>query len=207
MWSKVLTTENGILIKSGIVNNSKCSGLAYHNFDHVNAMYNYLESINEPYDEALDWAILFHDFIYDAEPNKEQRSAEAWKEFAIMKDLSNVDLTYDLIMATKDHVLLEDNSLKSAIIKADLCGLSNPVTTINNYMAIMTESKNLYGINEREFARNNLHYMKNLLKTVCLNSCNPKDNDFYQLVKTGIQTTMFISLKILNKDVDIGFDI
>ncbi len=73
MWSQVI---NEYPFKKyfdwiGIANK-----LPYHNQQHLIDMYNFLEERNVPYSKELDIAILFHDIIYDKNPNKEQRSAE-----------------------------------------------------------------------------------------------------------------------------------
>ena len=70
-WTRIAETELGAAAWD-ILDSSRCE---YHNGWHVLAMYDYLDKTNEPYDECLDWAILFHDIVYDDQPQKEYRSA------------------------------------------------------------------------------------------------------------------------------------
>ena len=58
------------------------SSLPYHNDEHLAAMWAYLTATEEPYDALTDWAIQFHDVIYDALPDKELRSAEFFLDAA-----------------------------------------------------------------------------------------------------------------------------
>lgn len=79
MWSKIQNTElagEALLL----ITQNAWNGCEYHNLLHVDEMYEYLEENNEPYDEALDWAILFHDIVYDNQPDKESRSASKFHE-------------------------------------------------------------------------------------------------------------------------------
>jgi hypothetical protein len=60
--------------------------LPYHNWNHLVAMYNYLADTKQPYNVELDYAIMFHDYIYDASPKKEFRSAVAFEKIALDVD-------------------------------------------------------------------------------------------------------------------------
>ena len=74
-WSKIQKTALATIAKAKILDNAAQYGLKYHNWKHVSVMYKYLHDTNEPYDEALDWAVHFHDIVYDDQPKKEYRSA------------------------------------------------------------------------------------------------------------------------------------
>lgn len=196
-WSKIqyteLATEAYVLISENEIN-----GCEYHNNTHVWQMYQYLEDTDEPYDEALDWAIMFHDAVYDAEPKKEWRSALAFSE---MKDkyrgcnlsLWDVSKVSGLIMATENHLIETRNLSKnySAIVRADLHALTSEVDTVNNFVKIMNESMNLYGCTVEEFADNNIKFMTGLKDRVYTNSTIDNQHEmFYKSVMKGIDLTI-----------------
>lgn len=173
----------------GAINHyTKELGLAYHNYDHVVAMYDYLERTREPYDEALDWAVLFHDIVYDKDPQKEVRSAEMFEFNAtIPKYGVNPDIiprTKAMILATSDHVAIPE---VSAIVRADLHELTNKISVVQNFGKIMEESMSLYGIDEDTFARNSEKTMTALLHRVSHNTVtDPTHQDFYLDACEGI---------------------
>ena len=70
-WSQVQYTELFQMARLVIYNNSDHRKLTYHNWNHVKSMYQYLSDTDEPYDNALDWAVLFHDIVYDNKSDKE----------------------------------------------------------------------------------------------------------------------------------------
>jgi len=95
------------------MNENAIQGCEYHNNDHIEDMYKYLHDANEPYDEALDWAIMFHDVVYDTESEKEARSAELF--FELVKeycgcnlDTNGIDRVQFLIVETKMHVVTNE---------------------------------------------------------------------------------------------------
>ncbi len=170
------------------------AGCHYHNGDHVVAMYKYLSDTNEPYNEVLDWAVLFHDIVYDDKPNKEYRSAIM---FSDMKEkYSGCDLNIlnegtvaAMIMATENHCVAY--KINSAIIRADLHGLSNRATAFKNFSKIMEESMVLYGIDEITFANNSEQFMRGLYERVWSNlTSDPEHAAFYHEVINGIWFTI-----------------
>lgn len=205
MWSKIQNTHLARVARSYIILNEQ-RGCNYHNRDHVDSMYQYLEDTNEPYDEALDWAVLFHDIVYDDKPEKEYRSAVMFKERAVEYDGCNPDIwererTCQLILQTADHVHNERRVGSSAIIRADLHALTNSVQTFRNFTLIMHESMNLYNIDELTFANNNIKFMDGLYKRVERNmELDPDHREFYNDVKRGIVSTINLS-RILQGDL------
>ena len=133
-WSKIqktmLATEAYILMCENYG-----QGCTYHNLTHIGTMYDFLDGMNVTYDETLDWAVMFHDVVYDEKPDKEKRSAEWFLEMHSKDKGTNLDeevLTriVELIMATKDHLLdIEDKvdflKGKKEIIMADLHQLTS----------------------------------------------------------------------------------
>jgi predicted metal-dependent HD superfamily phosphohydrolase len=202
-WSRVAETRLG-RVAWDTLNISAC---AYHNGYHVESMYEYLYTTNEPYDEALDWAVLFHDIVYDDLPEKELRSAKKFVEMADGRfDGCNLRPSeqarvYSLIMRTFDHLIVPEVIGSSAIIRADLHALTNPVDLVYNYMNIMQESMWLYGVDEKTFADKNIFFMGDLYKRIEKNmELDPIHREFYKEVKRGIVSTINLS-RILKGDL------
>lgn len=199
-WTQIAKTELGMTAWD-ILAISKCK---YHNDWHVLRMYEYLHNTNEPYDECLDWAVLFHDIVYDNQPEKEYRSAVMFsdmKEKYSGCDLSLLDEGHvaALIMATENHSVVYSGY--SPIIRADLHGLTSPIDTFYNFQFIMDESMRLYNINEVTFADNSIKFMGGLYDRVEKNmETDPDHREFYKQVKRGIVSTMNLS-RILKGDL------
>lgn len=140
--------------------------LHYHNLQHVGSMYQHLYDTQEPYDPVLDWAVLFHDIVYDNKPDKELRSGLVFMEWSKECGLSQDEryAVVKLILQTEKH---ED--LNSAIVRADLHQLADSVKLFHNFYAIMQESKALYGCSERTFAANSETFMIGLADRISMN--------------------------------------
>lgn len=195
MWSKIQNTELAYEAFM-IIADTNC---AYHNLIHVDEMYKYLEETNEPYDEALDWAILFHDIVYDNQPDKESRSASTFhvmnqKYRGCKLDTNGTDRVSFLIMETEKHLVTKECYLKgsSAIIRADLHALTSKTKTIHNFVKIMDESMNLYDCTVEEFATNNIHFMIDLYDRINENAENAvgSEQKFFYDVLDGINLTI-----------------
>jgi predicted metal-dependent HD superfamily phosphohydrolase len=200
-WTKIADTELGSAAWN-ILDYSDCE---YHNGWHVLAMYEYLHKTDEPYDEALDWAVLFHDIVYDNQPDKEYRSADMFVKKTAFYD-NGCTLTFEdrcrvvnMIYATENHIC--KNSNQSAIIRADLHALTSPLDTFYNFQSIMYESMNLYKIDEVTFADNNIKFMGGLYDHVQKNMETDSDHrEFYKQVMRGIVSTMNLA-RILKGDL------
>ena len=198
-WSRIQGRELAYEAFMRIADNE----LAYHNLIHVDEMYRYLENTNEPYDEALDWAVLFHDVVYDEYPEKESRSAKLFLEMAEKYRGCNLDYDYGLtkvvdhIMSTVDHKLCGVGDPCSSIIRADLHALTDKVQTTRNFVKIMNESMVLYGCTIEEFADNNIKFMKGLKSRVGINSTiDIEHKQFYTDVVEGIDLTIRLAQAI-----------
>lgn len=202
-WSQVQATPLARIARKVIDEDS--SHLAYHNSDHVVSMYEYLDDTNEPYDETLDWAVLFHDFVYDEKPEKELRSAKAFVDMVKVYKGCNLSpakqgQVHSLIMRTVDHIVMSEVKGSSAIVRADLHGLSNRVTAFKNFNKIMDESMKVYNIDEVEFAENSEKFMTALLDRVSKNiTHDPEYRDFYLKVSDGILMTINLAQLIQGK--------
>jgi predicted metal-dependent HD superfamily phosphohydrolase len=194
-WSQVQGTELALHARLIIWDNADHRELTYHNWDHVESMYQYLADTNEPYDEALDWAVLFHDIVYDEKPEKEYRSMKVFADMVeryegCTPDIWERDRVCKLIIYTVDHVVTQYPK-SSAIVRADLHGLTKPLTTIQNFVNIMKESTALYGIDETEFARNSEKFMNELFWRVHRNAIyDVEHQQFYHDACKGVLTTI-----------------
>lgn len=195
-WSRITDHDLAKDAVGAIKHYTESLGLSYHNYDHILSMYDYLEKTNEPYDEALDWAVLFHDIVYDKLPEKEKRSA-------IMLTFNGKIPKYgvdeyvlergaEMIYGTIDHLVTSPDL--SAIIRADLHGLVETASTIRNFANIMEESCNLYSIDPKEFASQSSVFMQGLRERVLMNvTQDPKHNEFYKSVLNGIDLSIALA--------------
>jgi len=205
MWSRIIyelkySDLTSILINQIHSNESK--GCYYHNIDHIYQMYDYLEKSNEPYDEALDWAILAHDVVYDSLPDKEERSAKFFLEYALRAgfSLELCNQIEEYIMATKLHIV--EKRFWSPIVRADLHGLADETIAMRNYLNILDESIELYSITKKTFAENNINFMEGLKQRVELNMTKyDRDHrEFYSKVLDGIDITIDVSKRLVEKN-------
>lgn len=208
MWSRIKDTP--LELEAYIMmSQNEIDGCQYHNNGHIEQMYQYLEDSYEPYDEALDWAVLFHDVVYDAQPEKELRSAQAFMEMSetvrgCAFGSNGKQRVYDLILATSSHKVLSEDVLlgNSAIIRADLHALTDKTETIKNFVKIMNESISLYGCSVKDFATNNIQFMSGLHQRMALNILtvdSEEEKQFYIDVQGGIDLTIRLAQAI--KDV------
>lgn len=199
MWSKLIETPVGYHAEN-IMRRNRCG---YHNWDHIVAMFDYLEKNQYPYDIQLDAAVLFHDSVYDNKPEKETRSGELFLNYCEMyPNYYNDILTNDvflLILDTIDHTIKSNSSdLSRAIIRADLHALADGENTFLNYHKIMNESIQLYGIDRKTFAKNNIEFMRGLRERCARNMVTDSEHSvFWTMVGLGIDETIAMSKMIL----------
>lgn len=183
MWSKLVNDNPGDLAKHMYDKN----GCQYHNWQHILDCYDYLEKNSVPYNIHLDYAVLYHDIVYDKYPDKEERSANS-----LLFVYTHRKQSADIIMATKTHSIENQDELARWMIRADLHQLADPRKALENYVKLMNESCELYGIDLPKFAKANQDFMRNLWVTV--NNNHRIDPDpFWLDVINGIQITLAIS--------------
>jgi predicted metal-dependent HD superfamily phosphohydrolase len=198
-WSRIQDTPLAYQAQ-GVIDLNEDSGCSYHNWSHIVSMYQYLADTNEPYDGALDWAILFHDIVYDDKPEKEYRSAKTFRDMqpryngcSFSDNVWELERVCQLILQTSDHVVTNRQG-GSAIIRADLHGLTSPAQTMRNFLNIMDESCALYSIDKNLFAENSEQFMTELYVRVSQNvMLEPNHADFYKSVQRGIKQTIDLS--------------
>jgi len=159
----------------------------YHAWPHVGRLYHWASVWNIPYSAALDRAILAHDVIYDAHPDKERRSSQ-WLE-AMM----GVDCTREstLIHATIDHAITPGGDNRIQLL--DLADLGVPDLVAPNRALIAQEAIALYGITPREFSKANLAYFEAMLPRYpdALIHALPRDEAQRLIaIRAGIQQTI-----------------
>jgi len=199
MWSQLIETPVGYYAEN-IMRRNRC---AYHNWDHILAMFDYLKKNDYPYDIDLDAAILYHDSVYDNQSDKEIRSSELFLDYCEMYPdrfaVIHQNTAHLLIMDTIEHSIKHGSDEPSrAIIRADLHALADGETTFMNYHKIMNESMQLYGIDRITFAKNNIEFMIGLRERCCKNLVTDRDYEtFWEDVIRGIDDTITMSQMIL----------
>ena len=199
-WSKIDEFDPLFPIAVYRIEFNECE---YHNLDHISAMYQYLHDTNEPYDKALDWAVLYHDVVYDELPDKEERSAKYFAEHALRSmSMDFVSQVEELIMATKLHIVEKPHW--SPIIRADLHALANRETATKNAELIKAESMKLYGVSEQEWSKATVEFMQGLCKRVHDNAekRDRKHREFYLNVYGGCIETIKLAKKVVDKNAE-----
>lgn len=190
MWSRLQLTSFGEIVRTQMNTNNT----AYHNWSHVNDCYSFLEKNNVPYDADLDMAVLFHDSIYDADPDKELRSwefCEATLNDAWMHPVDlNTERVKHMILSTYGHKLDADNVW---MLKADLSGLTNPGTTLMNYMLLAHEAKFLYGVDDEASAQGSIKFMTAFRETMLDNFEKSCGDPFWDQVADGCDNTIAVA--------------
>jgi len=171
----------------------------YHNFKHVSSV---VQRLGGPGCSAeLKLAALFHDVVYDDQPDKELRSAQAAKTW-LTANWPEVDANrvYELIMATETHKIknyLDDDEAIS-LIKADLYTLTEPLLTISNFAKINMESQTLYGIDQYDAAAASRTFMMTFKKTMLENYALTGDEFWFKAVQ-GCETTTMLANDVIRR--------
>lgn len=169
----------------------------YHNVDHVQKCFDFLEANDVPYSTVLEIALWWHDSVYDSKPNKEKRSAEKWLTEGVLPDGVHAGSVYRKIMLTETHSLSNAETENDVwMIKADLSGLVDPVETITNYSKIMEESIAIYGVTPKEFAKANITFLRDLATRMGENYQDTRDR-FWIDVMDGIYQSISMSRYML----------
>lgn len=207
-WSRITHTPIARAAIQQILDNFCEFQLSYHNLNHIERMYEYLHETNEPYDECLDWAVLFHDIVYDDKPNKELRSAAKFsdmKEKYIGCDLSLLDEGHVamLILQTENHAI--QNLKYSAIIRADLNALRFHDEAKRNFENILRESMKLYKCSKVDAAHGSIKFMTQFLPTIERNKIKDTENSkFWDDVIVGIKYTIQWAQEVIDRDNELN---
>lgn len=197
-WTQVKDTELFETARYEIIKNSVERKLTYHNIYHVRSMYQYLDDIAEPYNEALDWAVIFHDIVYDSNPMKELRSGLRFLELAEQEGCSlpkeERHRVVQFILNTEKH-----DNINCPLVRADLHQLSNSVQTYKNFNAIMAESMALYGVSELQFAISSEQYMRALQQRLSVAFEGKFVDGMWTSIRKGIRGTIALAKIIQGK--------
>lgn len=191
-WSKLVDTEMG----DYVLNYMNAPGREYHNAEHVAIMWQHAKTLGMDYDATLDAAILWHDFEYDAEPNKELRSAESMQAVARnnpewFRDV-DVGKAAELILTTISHNYVHDLDMR--LVKLDLFDLTLSHARYTNFWNILAESVALYGIDAKEAARASEQFLKGFALRMDQNSEADKETPFFWFaVAEGARETVLMS--------------
>lgn len=195
MWSQLWDKPAGYLAQTYV----RLNKLGYHNEQHLLDCYKYLEDAKVPYDINLDCAILYHDCVYDAEPNKEFRSIDKFIQ-AAMFDFPDwfvgidINAVAGLIVDTIEHRVDRNNPLSTWMIQADLSGFMNGSTTLMNYIRVMNESMQLYGCTREDFAKSNRKFIQTLMQRLEYNALNDTENlETWKRIAKGMVDTIHLS--------------
>lgn len=172
-WSRLIDTEMGEFVLDYMDSNS---ALKYHNSEHIRRLYAWAQEWGLEYDPVLDAAILWHDSIYDDQPDKEIRSAVFMAQKMIenphwLTDTGlpgyNIGEVQDLIRTTIDHRV--SNIHSSLLIKLDLADLTLSDVSRDNFWKLIQEGQKLYGVTAPQAAQNTITFLSNFLTTINAN--------------------------------------
>jgi predicted metal-dependent HD superfamily phosphohydrolase len=191
-----------------LLEGAKIKGITYHNIDHINSCYRWAKEFGYG-TNGLELAILFHDIVYDEKPHKEFRSAQSlvlnYQHFKAFEKLdvstNDIEKAFVMIMATSNHKLEDWPAYAAPMIRIDLADLTSSTKALENWFKVKEESINLYGIDEKTFAENNLDFMRMLKLTVMKNRAidSPKYRNFWEKVEFGINQTIDQSKKLISE--------
>lgn len=174
----------------------------YHNIVHVQRLYRHAKRLNVPYSADLDCAILWHDAVYDSDPDKEYRSVEAMKAAAKEQPqwFEGVDISKaaEMIINTITHEYVEE--INPWMIRLDTVELSDPDMRYDNFWSLMAEARDLYGIDNPTAALGTIEFMNQFRSTLAANATKDKEfADEWQAAAEGCDDV----LTMANVTVDI----
>lgn len=169
----------------------------YHNWCHVQQLYMHVEfTFRMDYDAALDYAILAHDVVYDAKPDKEIRSADWLDQWTTDENFDVIRDAKKHIMKTITHEITNDNRM----ILLDLADLGIRMKAVTNRELIRKESQLLYGVSYTEFADANLKFFKEMKEKYSpekIKDLDPEERKWFDRIRNGCQYSIDQSEKEL----------
>lgn len=192
-WSYLAYTDMGYYVLDAMASNP-C--LLYHNDKHIEKLYCHAAQADIEYDVNLDAAILWHDAVYDNQPEKERRSVDLMLEtaYAMPHWFEELDLTLisEMIMTTVTHKI--DEVEMSTLAKLDLMDLTDPQTAYNNFHLLLQEGRLLYGKTTQEVAKATSDFLKNLHGTMLHNmEVDVEDHKYWHRVADGVAQTILMA--------------
>ena len=166
----------------------------YHNWEHVERCYFHaLNTFNFPYDKELDWAIAFHDCVYDDKPDKELRSAQALERYRSFGGAPTK--ASELILSTTNHVPYPDPRM----VLVDLADFMDKKTADANFEKVLRENLCLYpNVPIREVLRQMVRYQTMLFERIKPFEVKSQENKYWRhfvMINSGISE----SIKSINE--------
>jgi hypothetical protein len=184
-WSRILDGELGRSAKTAYeAEPARC----YHNWAHILRIYWHAEhTFAVPYDPDLDLAILTHDVVYDAQPDKEERSVQ-WLSAHTDADVTAANAH---IRKTITHAPSSDNRM----ILLDLADFRYPECAAPNLDRIAAESIALYDVTMPQFLSANIAVMAGLDDRIRsgLDCASVTDQYAFQMVLDGIDRSIALA--------------
>ncbi len=183
-WSRILDSDLGKKAQAAYDANP---ARRYHNWAHVQRIYWHAEQMGLPYDPDLDLAILAHDVIYDALPDKEERSAQ-W-----LSAHADIDAT-----AANAHIrktITHTPSADNRMVLLDLADFQHPECAAPNLDRIAAESMALYDVTMPQFLQANIAVMKTIGDRIKDGmGCAPAtDKAAFKRICTGINSSISLA--------------
>lgn len=195
-WSQLLPTRLGRYAHGLHIN----PWHAYHNWSHISRLYHHAQhTFGFEYDANLDAAIMFHDSVYDALPDKELRSIDAFHTtYARVDPISVIDsdVVEGMIRSTITHEVIDDDRM----ILLDLADLMDPMMTIVNYGLLEEEAMELYGVTRMESAIGTKKFLTGMLDRMTDNmekSVGDRLAHWYDICE-GIERSIDLAQMIIN---------
>ncbi len=172
----------------------------YHNLNHLNHMFQELESYETDSSEVVTnemlWAVWYHDIIYKPGAiTNEKKSAikakESMRSFNIQQ--SSIDKVIELIMATEHHQTDSDDINTQIFLDADMAILGSDETSYSKYCKVVRKEHS--GIPDFLFNRGRKKFLSSTLKqeSIFLSSF------FYRKYELTARRNIELELSDLNK--------
>jgi len=195
-WSRLIDSPIGKVAKTLHKLDSRRK---YHNWNHICRNFHHaIHTFNLEYDVSLDLANMFHDLIYDDQPDKELRSMVAFSGIYEAMAPNFDDNIYNsaraLIMDTITHDNVRDDD---RMILLDLADLGDSNQTQVNHGLIIDEAIALYGTDGKDCARGGISFMNNLRSIAKQNKITSTYPDYWDKIISGIQQTIHLNEGII----------
>lgn len=154
-WTQL---EDSAIWKEAKAAYGRPEGRHYHDFAHVERLYEIAAETRLPYDLSLDLAILTHDVVYDDAPDKERRSASWLMDFAPAAPNAIWQSAVDLVLSTIDHHPGGDDRL--ALL--DLHDFTDLDRSLQNRELLVQEFAALAGADRESFLTGNGAFLEKM---------------------------------------------
>ena len=138
----------------------------YHNLDHIENMFDVLLKYKTKIKnfESVLYACCFHDVIYDTKCNNNEEKSSKYAIVLLKKigiDSDTINNTKNLILATKNHTLLNNNFDEKIFIDSDLTILGAKRSRYIKYMKAVRKEYSWVSLND--YSKSRIKVLKKLL--------------------------------------------